>query len=366
MQNWLLDSLYETSVKQIARGRNVDAAKVRKWIDSGPYSAEKASDAGLDRRRRAAAGFRSGRQAAVRRQRQLDTKYGKKSHRRSTSPRRSAFSTSGPSCWRRQKNADAQRRGRASSTSKGRSSWARTRPACSIAGAQVAASTPIRKALNEAAADDDSIKAVVLRVDSPGGSAVASEIILDATKRVKAKKPFIVSMGNVAGSGGYYVACGADTIFADEATITGSIGVVGGKLATTEHVEQGRHHLQGVQPRRERRAAQLVAAPFTPERAQDDAGLDGRDLRRLQGPRHGDPRQPAQEADRRPGRRPRLHRQAGPRARPGRQDRHARTTPIKFAAKQAKTDSTTSASSPSRRTSSRRCLKAPRAGERRG
>lgn len=93
-------------------------------------------------------------------------------------------------------------------------------------------SSDIRKALDEAAADD-SIKAVVLRVDSPGGSAVASEIILDATRRVKAKKPFVVSMGNVAGSGGYYVACASDTIFADENTITGSIGVVGGKLATS-------------------------------------------------------------------------------------------------------------------------------------
>ena len=92
----------------------------------------------------------------------------------------------------------------------------------------------IRKALDDAAADD-TIKAVVLRVNSPGGSAVASEIILDATRRVKAKKPFVVSMGNVAGSGGYYVACAADTvIFADETTITGSIGVVGGKLATTD------------------------------------------------------------------------------------------------------------------------------------
>src|SRR5205085_8622092 len=92
-------------------------------------------------------------------------------------------------------------------------------------------SSDLRKAL-EQAADDDAIKAVVLRVDSPGGSATASEIILDATRRVKAKKPFVVSMGDVAGSGGYYVACAADTIFADEATITGSIGVVGGKLAT--------------------------------------------------------------------------------------------------------------------------------------
>jgi protease-4 len=100
-------------------------------------------------------------------------------------------------------------------------------------GMAAATSSKIRKALDEAARDD-SIKAVVLRVDSPGGSAVASEIILDATKRVKAKKPFVVSMGNVAGSGGYYVACASDVIFADATTITASIGVVGGKLATSE------------------------------------------------------------------------------------------------------------------------------------
>jgi protease-4 len=94
-------------------------------------------------------------------------------------------------------------------------------------------STDVREALDKATTDD-SVKAVVLRIDSPGGSATASEIILNATKRLKAKKPFVVSMGNVAGSGGYYVACGADTIFADATTLTGSIGVVGGKLATTE------------------------------------------------------------------------------------------------------------------------------------
>ena len=97
----------------------------------------------------------------------------------------------------------------------------------------MAYSDPIRKALNKAA-EDDSVKAVVLRVDSPGGSAVASEIILQATREVAAKKPFVVSMGNVAGSGGYYVSCGADTIFADKTTITASIGVVAGKLATRE------------------------------------------------------------------------------------------------------------------------------------
>jgi protease-4 len=100
-------------------------------------------------------------------------------------------------------------------------------------GSLGAFSSEVRDALEKAAADD-SIKAVVLRINSPGGSATASEIILDSTKRLKAKKTFVVSMGDVAGSGGYYVACAADTIFADDTTLTGSIGVVGGKLATTE------------------------------------------------------------------------------------------------------------------------------------
>ncbi len=93
------------------------------------------------------------------------------------------------------------------------------------------ASSPLRKALYKAATDDD-VKAVVLRVDSPGGSAVASEIIWNATQQVAKRKPFIVSMGNVAASGGYYVSCGADTIFAEPGTITGSIGVVGMKMVT--------------------------------------------------------------------------------------------------------------------------------------
>ena len=94
-------------------------------------------------------------------------------------------------------------------------------------------SDAIRKALDEAA-DDDALKAVVFRVNSPGGSAVASEVILNAARRVAAKKPLIVSMGDVAASGGYYVACGTDRTFADPSTVTGSIGVVVGKFATTQ------------------------------------------------------------------------------------------------------------------------------------
>lgn len=101
-------------------------------------------------------------------------------------------------------------------------------------------------------AKDKSVKAMVLRINSPGGSAQASEVICQAIIEFKkAGKPFIVSMGNVAASGGYYVAAPGDTIFAEDLTITGSIGVVGGKLVinglldkmgiTTHDYKKGKH-----------------------------------------------------------------------------------------------------------------------------
>jgi protease-4 len=75
--------------------------------------------------------------------------------------------------------------------------------------------------------NNDKIKAVVLRVNSPGGSALASEVILRELQLLKAKKPLVVSMGDLAASGGYYISCQADSIFALPNTITGSIGVFG-------------------------------------------------------------------------------------------------------------------------------------------
>ncbi|MBA3829561.1 MAG: signal peptide peptidase SppA [Taibaiella sp.] len=74
-------------------------------------------------------------------------------------------------------------------------------------------------------AKNDNIKAVVLRINSPGGSALASEVILRELQLLRKKKPLVVSMGDVAASGGYYIACQADSIFALPNTITGSIGV---------------------------------------------------------------------------------------------------------------------------------------------
>ena len=105
-----------------------------------------------------------------------------------------------------------------------------------------------------AAAASDHVKALVLRVDSPGGSAVASDAIWREVGRVsEAGKAVVVSMGDVAASGGYYIACPADQIVALPATLTGSIGVFGGKFVlqdllvrlglNTETVQEGAHAL---------------------------------------------------------------------------------------------------------------------------
>ncbi|MCA9247306.1 MAG: signal peptide peptidase SppA [Planctomycetales bacterium] len=109
-------------------------------------------------------------------------------------------------------------------------------------------SETIVKALRKASGDDN-VVAIVLRVDSPGGSALASDLIWREV--VRTKKPVVASMGDVAASGGYYISMGAQRIFAEPATVTGSIGVVGGKVAlkglyekvgvTTEVISRGKN-----------------------------------------------------------------------------------------------------------------------------
>lgn len=229
MQNWLLDSLYGSSIHLIASGRKVGEDKVRGWIDTGLYTAEKAKAAGLID----AVEDREGLEAAIRQKVGSDAVFDK----RYGVPKQPTLDLSNPFGLLR---TFAEMMNEKKSSGKpaigivyvdGMIVPGRSEP--SLFGSSFATSTDISNALDKAARDD-SVKAVVLRIDSPGGSAVASQIILDATKRVKAKKPFVVSMGDVAGSGGYFVACGADTIFADQTTITGSIGVVGGKFVTTD------------------------------------------------------------------------------------------------------------------------------------
>ena len=82
--------------------------------------------------------------------------------------------------------------------------------------------------------DDEKVKAVVLRVNSPGGSALASDVIWREVELLRAEKPVVVSMGSYAASGGYYISCPADVIVADKLTLTGSIGVFGMILDTRE------------------------------------------------------------------------------------------------------------------------------------
>jgi protease-4 len=92
--------------------------------------------------------------------------------------------------------------------------------------------------------DADAIKAVVLRIDSPGGSALASDLLWHALMKVRAKKPVVVSVGEMAASGGYYLACTGNVIFATPGSIVGSIGVVGGKFGVGAALERWGVHAE--------------------------------------------------------------------------------------------------------------------------
>jgi protease IV len=121
----------------------------------------------------------------------------------------------------------------------------------------------MRKAV-EKALKDDQVKAIVLRVDSPGGSASASDEIWAVLKEADKKKPVTVSMGRVAASGGYYIACAGRSIVADPATITGSIGVVAGKLVISGALEKIGINIETVS--RGKHATMLsMLHPFTDE-----------------------------------------------------------------------------------------------------
>ena len=226
----LAESVFTDAVEAIAQGRGLDPAVVRGLVDGGPHLADQARNANLVD----ALGYRDQAHAAMRARAGGEVELLFADHWR---PRRR------PRLPRRHRGHVALVEVRGAIAS-GRS---RRGPMGRIAG-----SDSVGAALRAAAADDE-VRAVVLHVDSPGGSAVASETIWREVAVLRAAKPVIAAMGAVAASGGYYVACSADVILALPSTLTGSIGVFGGKVVvrrlldrvglTTGTVSRGEHAL---------------------------------------------------------------------------------------------------------------------------
>jgi protease-4 len=207
----LAESLFDDGIAMIAAGRGMAPSRVRELIDTGPRTAAEA----LDVRLVDALGYRDQAYATIR------ATIGKPADLLFADRWRARGKFRLPARSRKHVALVEIRGGIVS----GRS---RRTPL----GRQVG-SDSVSAALR-AAVEDAQVAAVVLHVDSPGGSAVASETIWREVCRVReAGKPVIVSMGATAASGGYYVACPADVIVALPATLTGSIGVFGGKLVVS-------------------------------------------------------------------------------------------------------------------------------------
>ncbi len=209
--NSLVDDLFNRYVAAIAKDRGKSVEEVRALIDNAPYSAAKAKEAGLI-------------DAVVYRddmEKELKAKLGYKESDQLRIVRSSTYSEIEPESLGLDKGEKIAVIYATGDIGSGQSEN-------SPSGDQSIGSDTLAKALNEAR-DDKSIKAIVIRVDSPGGSGLASDIIWHAVVSAKEKKPVVISMSDVAASGGYYIAAGASKIVAQPSTITGSIGVVAGK-----------------------------------------------------------------------------------------------------------------------------------------
>lgn len=112
-----------------------------------------------------------------------------------------------------------------------------------VGGADGIVARRLLKTLTRLEGDDD-VKAIVLRIDSPGGSALASDLLWHALMRLRAKKTLVVSIGDMAASGGYYLASSGTVVFASDTSIVGSIGVVGGKIAADHALEKIGIHVE--------------------------------------------------------------------------------------------------------------------------
>lgn len=223
----LIDDLYAQMVETVAADRKLKPDQVRKLIDQGLFTAEAARQAKLvdaivyedELQKRL-------KQDLAADELKLETRYGKKKIDTDFSGMLGMIKLfelmmgkePGASAGSKQKIAVIYAVG-AIMTGKSQSS---------LFGGETVGSDTIVKALRTAN-QDDKVVAIVLRVDSPGGSALASDLMWREIRQID--KPVIASMGDVAASGGYYISMGCDRILAEPGTITGSIGVVGGKMA---------------------------------------------------------------------------------------------------------------------------------------
>lgn len=226
-QNWLVDDLFTQMVDIVAKGRDMTPERVKALIDDGPYLAERALKAKLVDAVEYRDEFLKEIEKRYGKSAKLTKNYGgKKGPEIDFSNPFAIFKVLGEMMRGAEEGEKA-----AIGVVYVDGMIVSGKSQDQFFGSRIAGSTTIRAAFDKAR-KDDKIKAVVLRVDSPGGSALASEVMWRAARQCAKVKPLVVSMGDVAASGGYYVSMAGDTIFCDPGTITGSIGVVGGKLVT--------------------------------------------------------------------------------------------------------------------------------------
>jgi len=209
--NSLLDDLYGRYVNTIAQSRKKTPDEVRALIDNAPYNAAKAKEVGLIDE----SAYRDDVET------QIKTQLGYKDADAFTPVRGTDYRDVSPESLglnEGERIAVIYASGTIGSGSSQNSP----------SGEQSIGSDTVAKAVSDAAADK-TIKAIILRVDSPGGSGLASDIIWHAVEAANQKKPVVVSMSDVAASGGYYISAAASKIIAEPSSITGSIGVVAGK-----------------------------------------------------------------------------------------------------------------------------------------
>jgi protease-4 len=209
--NSLLDDLFNRFVNTVAETRNKSADDVRSLIDNAPLSAKEAQSAGLI----------DGTNYRDEVENELKKRLGYKDEDELRITKEGTYRQIAP------ESVGLNRGERIAVIYASGEIWPGKSENSAMGGQSVGSETMV-KAINDAARDK-TIKAIVIRVDSPGGVHYASDTIWHAVEVAKQKKPVVVSMGDLGASGGYYIACNANKIIAEPSTFTGSIGIFAGK-----------------------------------------------------------------------------------------------------------------------------------------